>query len=228
MQFRMNLSFLDCLIPPAQGTLPMYLHPPGEAAYIPCKHQVWFLLCLVGNLPAEVSCQLYCGTPRTLSLFLLFTIPCMSCYCKQNPSSSPVLLCLWLSLQSLKMPLLAQMLTLLLRKCRFFFPASGTLTLLSSTSHSVLIIWLLLLIGQPEPHLHSQPRVLMYHCSRPHLVHDQLPTVSPYNPPRCFQKQGIQFSTGINNSHSHLLYPQSSLILTLFQRLCYKASSPLT
>lgn len=105
---------------------------------------------------------------------------------------------------------------------RYLDPTLKHITL--CTHHLIL----LLLIGQTEElYLQCQLRVLIYYYSRPNPVHDQLPSVSPFNPLRCFQKKGIHSSTGSNTFYFHLPYSQCSIILRLFQKLCCKAFSTL-
>lgn len=107
-----------------------------------------------------------------------------------------------------------------LRKGGFFISASGILTLLSRTSslctHDPILVFFLT----------GQTGELYLQCSlRPNLLLDPFPSVSPFNPLRCSETQGIQFSTGTSACHYlHLPYSQSTITLRLSQKLCCKSS----
>lgn len=105
-----------------------------------------------------------------------------------------------------------------LRKGGFSIPASGILTLLSSTSSlcthdPILGFFLIGQTGELLPTMFTQTKSGAW------------PISQCFNPLRCFENQGIQSSTGNSAFHFHLPYSQSSITPRLSQKLCSKSSN---
>lgn len=188
IQFRMNTSFANSLIPP-RAHLP-FSHPPP---YLGRGNMLSFQPTRFGLLSIFWGFSLQNWHSKTLENpehFLCCPLPNYS-YNLQHvllmqEKTSP-LPQFPLFTKASKWPFYHRWF-FPLRKGGFFIPASGTLTLLSSTSslctHDPILLFLT-----------GQTGELYLQCSlRSNLVFDQFPTVSPFNPLRCFENQGIQFS----------------------------------